>query len=418
LTISSTFSSLTNLRGNARGCVLTEPLWGLPYNLFAPYMSVYMLALGLTDGQIGLLTSIGLAMQVFWSLMSGTLTDKFGRRRTTFISDLITWSLPCLIWAVSQNFTYFLVATIFNSAWRISHTSWTCLLVEDTDPALLVDVYSWIYILNLVAGFFAPIGGWLIASYSLVPVVRVMFLLGFIMMTAKFIATNAMTTETRQGKVRMEETRDQPLFSVLRGSSEVLRSILRSPVVLSVVGLLAILGIFRTISSTFWSILVTERLMMPPATLSLYQFLRSVCMLLVFFFMMPRLRNADPYRMMLIGFIGLIVSNLILIATPPGGYAMLAVAIVVEAFSLPMVSTLLDKLLVIIVDPQERARITGLLFVLVILLTTPFGWIAGQLSEINRVLPFVLCILLLIIGIALTYVAGRLAGNGAVTEVS
>ena len=90
---------------------------------------------------------------------------------------------------------------------------------------------------------------------------------------------------------------------------------------------------------------------------------------------------------------------------------MLAAATVVEAFSLPLVSTLLDKLLVIVVDPRERARIMGLLFVLVILLTTPFGWIGGQLSAMNRALPFVLLIVLFLAGIALTVIAGRLAGN-------
>lgn len=404
-------STLVSLRGNARGCVYTEPLWGIPYNLYAPYMSVYMLALGLTDGQIGLVTSISLGLQVFWALMSGAITDKIGRRRTTLISDLITWSLPCLIWAVSQNFWYFLAAAILNSAWRISHTSWTCLLVEDTDPALLVEVYSWIYIANVVAGFVSPIGGWLIAQYSLVPTVRAMFLLAFVMMTIKFLATNAMTTETQQGLVRIEETHGQPLFQVLRGSAGVLRSIIRSPVVMSMVGLLTILGIYRTISNTFWSILATERLLLPPATLSLYQFLRSLCMLVVFFTVMPRLRNADPYRTILLGFIGLIASQAILIATPPGGYIMLAAATVVEAFSLPLVSTLLDKLVVLVVDPHERARIMGLLFVLVILLTTPFGWIGGQLSEIDRVLPFALLIVLFTAGVALTLIAGRLAGD-------
>jgi VIT1/CCC1 family predicted Fe2+/Mn2+ transporter len=68
---------------------------------------------------------------------------------------------------------------------------------------------------------------------------------------------------------------------------------------------------------------------------------------------------------------------------------------------------------VLVVDPRERARIMGLLFVLVILLTTPFGWIGGQLSEINRILPFVLLVGLFLIGIALTIVAGRLAEKTA-----
>jgi MFS family permease len=402
------FHTLANLRGNARGCVYTEPLWGIPYNLYAPYMSVYMLALGLSDANIGLITSISLAMQVFWALMSGVITDKFGRRRTTLISDLITWSLPCLIWAISQNFWYFLIAAILNSAWRISHTSWTCLLVEDTDPALLVEVYSWIYIANIVAGFFSPIGGWLIAQYSLVPTVRAMLFLAFILMTIKFLATNAMTTETRQGLVRIEETRDQPLFSVLRGSTVVLKEILRSRPVLVVTLLLAILSVYRTITSTFWPILVTEKLAVPPAALSLYQFGRSAVMLAAFFTIMPRFRNAEPFRTMLFGFAGLLISQLILIATPSGAYVVLMISVAIEALSLPAVSTLLDKLVVVEVDPAERARTMGLMLVLVILLTSPFGWIGGQLSEINRVLPFVLLTFFLLGGIALTYTARKL----------
>ena len=41
-------TTLKNLSGNARGCVLTEPLWGIPFNLYAPYASVYMLAFGIS----------------------------------------------------------------------------------------------------------------------------------------------------------------------------------------------------------------------------------------------------------------------------------------------------------------------------------------------------------------------------------
>jgi hypothetical protein len=41
-------------------------------------------------------------------------------------------------------------------------------------------------------------------------------------------------------------------------------------------------------------------------------------------------------------------------------------------------STLLDKLMVLVVDRRERARIMGLLFGLVILLTTPSAGSAGS----------------------------------------
>lgn len=39
------FQTLRELKGNPRVTVLTEPVFGIPYNLFAPFLSVYMLAL-------------------------------------------------------------------------------------------------------------------------------------------------------------------------------------------------------------------------------------------------------------------------------------------------------------------------------------------------------------------------------------
>lgn len=52
--------TLLNLEGNPRACVYTEPLWGIPFNLYAPYVSIYMYSLGVNDVQIGLITSIGM----------------------------------------------------------------------------------------------------------------------------------------------------------------------------------------------------------------------------------------------------------------------------------------------------------------------------------------------------------------------
>ena len=133
-----------NFSGNARGCVYSEPLWGIAYNLYAPYISVYMLALGLSDRQIGLIASITWGVQILTMLFSGVMTDKLGRRRTTLIIDLLAWSLPALISALAQNYWFFLVAGLLNTLWRVAHNSWSCLLVEGTDPDQLVDVYTWI----------------------------------------------------------------------------------------------------------------------------------------------------------------------------------------------------------------------------------------------------------------------------------
>lgn len=395
--------TLKNLRGNARACVYTEPLWGIPYNLYAPYISIYMLAFGLTDSQIGLVASSGMVVQIFWTLLSGAITDKFGRKRTTLVFDILSWSVPCVIWAVSQSFAYFLAAAIVNAAWRVPQNSWQCLMVEDTDPRLLVDIYSWVYIAGLVAAFVSPLTGVLIAKFTLVPTIRGLYLLSFVMMTAKFGILNAIATETQQGVRRMQETKAQPLFSVLRGSAGALKHILETPATLFTAGLMVLLNICWMVNGTFWPILVTEKLQIAPEHLPIYTFVRSMIMLLFFFLVMPRLRSMAVRKPLLLGLAGLIASQLLLICTPVKSYLLLLIATVLEGGSVPIATTLVDKLMIITVEPKERARIMAILYLLVIVGTSPFGWIAGQLSEVNRSLPFVLNIVLFGISGLLTY---------------
>jgi len=407
LTEHSLIVTLKNLRGNVRGAVLTEPLWAIPYNLYAPFVSVYMLALGLTDSQIGLLASIGLACQIFWTVLSGAITDKFGRKRTTLIIDLVAWSIPCLIWAFAQDFNAFLVAAIVNSTWRITQNSWQCLLVEGTEPHLLVDVYSLIYISGLLSAFVTPLTSLLIASFTLVPTMRGLYLLSFVMMTAKFLTMNAMVEETEYGRDRMLATQGRSLFTIVGESGGVVRQVLHAPATLVTAGLMVIVAIINTISNTFWGVMVTEKLQVAPEFLGLYSVARSLVMLLFYFTVMPRLRSVDARKPMIFGFAGLLLAWLLLISIPPQSYWLLLVVTLLEGCSAPAISTLLDKLIATSVDPQERARIMALLYLVVLVATTPFGWIAGEASQINRSLPFVINITLVVLGALLAYIASR-----------
>lgn len=399
--------TLIGLRGNVRGCVYTEPLWGIPFNLYAPYVSVYMLTLGLTDSRIGLVVTIGQAFQVLWTMLSGALTDKLGRKRATLIFDILSWSVPCLIWAAAQNFTYFVAAAIVNAMWRVPHNSWNLLLVEDTDPDLLVDVWSWVQISGLIAAFVSPLTGLLIAQFSLVPTIRGLYLLAFVMMTCKFVIMNSMVTETKRGIVRMAETRHQPLFHVLRGYPAVLRRLLGARVTLLTAGLMLVLQIYMLIRGAFWPILVTEKLLIPDEYLALYAFARSIIMLAFYFLAMPRLRDLEARKPMMLGFLGLVLSYVLLVSVPPGNYWLLLLATAIEACSMPMTNTILQKLIVVNVEAEERARIMAILNMGIILFTSPFGWIAGRMSEVNRSLPFILSIALFGLGVLLTYLVAR-----------
>lgn len=403
----SLFETLRSLRGNPKACVLTEPLWGIPYNLFAPYVSVYMLQLGLKDSQIGLLISIGLAMQLFWALLGGPITDKMGRRTSTLIFDIVAWSIPTFIWAIAQDFRYFLLAAVFNAVWRVTHTSWTCLMVEDAEPDHLVDIYTWIYIAGLLSAFFAPFAGLLINRFALVPTMRGLYLFAAAVMTIKFFLLFAYSTETKQGVVRLAETKHQSLFKLIGGYGDVIRQILRSPATLYTLGILLAMNTATTIYNTFWSIIVTQRIHVPDGLLAVYPFARSIIMLVFFFLVMPTIKAMRFRNPMMIGFTTLALAQLILVNIPERGYALVLVSTFLEACAYATVSTQIDRMLAVTIDAQERARIMSLLFLVVIIFTSPFGWIAGKLSEISRVLPFALNIGLYATGAVLVFLAAR-----------
>ncbi len=410
--------ALKNLRGNPRGCVYPEPLWGIPFNLYAPYVSIYMLAIGLSEKQIGSILSISWGFQIVFALLGGVVTDKLGRRLTTLIFDIMSWSVPALISALAQNYWYFLAAGIVNSVWRITHVSWYCLLVEDAEPEQLVDIFSWIYIANLIVGFIAPLAGYLIEQFTLVPTVRGLYFFAAFMFTVKAVVTYALTEETAQGRIRLHETRGQSPFSVLSEYRHVLRDLLKSPRTLYTAGIMLVVSITTLINGNFWSIIVTEKLKIPAENLAYFPFVRTAIMLFFFFVVMPRISRLHFKIPMTVGFLGFVASQALLIIAPVQGYAFLFAGVLLEACSIATVNPLVEQLTVLSIDAKERARIQSIINMGIILLTSPFGWIAGNLSTLNKDLPFILNIALFTIGAALAFVSGQRSQNQTASETA
>jgi MFS family permease len=414
----SLFTTLRNLRGNPRGCVYTEPLWGIPYNLYVPYVSIYMLALGLSDKQIGLIVSISWSFQVLLALLSGVITDKLGRRLTTLIFDVVAWSIPAVISALAQNFWYFLIAGIINSVWRITHNSWSCLLVEDAEPEQLVDMFTWIYIANIMVGFIAPLTGFLISKFSLIPTLRGLYIFAAVMFTAKAILTYQFTEETRQGNIRLQETRGQSIWNALHEYQGILRELLNTPRTVYTAGIMLVISISMLINSSFWSILVTEKLHFPAQSLAIFPFVRSAIILAFFFVVTPQINKLHFQRPMILGFFGFVASQLILVKAPAQNYGLVLLSVFIEACSFAVVNPLVDRMTVLTIQPKERARILSIILVVIILFSSPFGWIAGTLSTLNKNLPFYLNIALFLVGALLTYAASQISFREPEMEIA
>ena len=381
-------------KGNARTLVRIEPLWGIPYNLIAPFATLYMYTQGVTDVQIGTILSITMVIQVFFSFFAGILADKLGRKFTTMMGDFFGWALACLVWSVSHNFWLFLLAAILNCFEQINQTAWYCLLIEDAQPADLVGLYTWVSIGGLVAIFFAPLSGLLVNAYSVVPVVRVLYVLFSLTMLSKSLITLKFCKETKQGQIRRAETKGVSVFHMLGEYRHLIPKLLRDKGVLKAVAVSVILYITNMVSTNFFSLYVTQRLGLSENVLALFPILNAAVMLVFMVGIQHRLSSTRFRAPLWVGLALYCVAAVVLILSPADSLGFVLVYVFVAAVAAALVNPRKDALLQLNIDVQERARLNALIMASTILLSSPFGYLAGWLSSLDRRLPFAFTFLL------------------------
>lgn len=397
--------TLVEMKGNPRACIYTEPMWGLSMNLCLPYASVYMLALGLSDLQVGIVASVYMFSQMIFAFLSGAIIDKIGRRRSTMIFDFLSWSLPCLIWAFSQGFWFFVVAALFNGMMKIPTVSWDCLLVEDAPKDKITQMYSWVIIFGNMSALFAPISSVLVSELTLIPAIRILYINAFVIMTAKLLILYRFSTETAVGKIRQEAARNMSWRELLSGYKGALRKIRSSGGMIFAIIISILVEIITMLGTTFWQIIASKRIGLPDSLLPIFPMIKSVLAIILFFTVISRIRQSRLKWPLYGGFASSIIGCLLLISiknTDVWGYLLLSFSLLFDALGGAVLNTLRESLVAIYADPEERSNVLALLQTTVMLVSVPFGYIGGLLSDISRALPFVLCIFLLLLGIIAT----------------
>jgi len=381
---------LARVRGNARGCLIYEPMFILPYSLYTTYGTVYMLQLGMTTTQIGLVASVSLVLQMISSAISGHVTDRMGRRRALLTFDLVSWSLATLIWMVSQNIWFFVAAAICNSFQKIPNTAWYCLLVEDTDPGDRSTVFTALQLISVVGGLFTPLAGLLIAAMHLVPAVRVMYGIAFLSMTTMFWLRNRAVHETAIGLRKMSEVTDTGWAQTMKQHVDVVREIARSRRVLAVFAVYILNNFQAAVSVTFLSVFEVSALHIPAAWIALFPAVSAIATLLLMGVVMPRLRQEHGLRHIFIGFVLSVGSSAMLIAAPEERIGYIAVASILSATGTVLANPFLETMTANVIRDEERAKFLSVLTVLILLFTWPAGILGGLAYAVNPRLTFVL----------------------------
>ena len=405
---------LAGLKGNARACLWPEPLWGIPYNLCLPYASLYMAALGLSPAQIGYVASINIVAQVVFATLSGVITDKLGRRKTTFLFDTLSWSVPEFIWMISQDFRWFAAAAVFNGAWRVTENSWSLLLIDDMKQEEILPAFSLTQMLGLFSAFFAPLSKFAIDAFGLVPTMRVLYGVTFVSMTLKFILVQKFSVETSVGRRRMEATKDKSVLRLLYECKDVYIKTVTSRRMLLTFGIVASYSLVTTLTNSYWSLLACRELGIAQGNVVVFTTVKSLMTLLCVLFLVPRVAGLPVKRPMLGGLAMHIAAMALLVAAPRGASAVLVllVSTLLEAAALSILSPTTSSLMFINAGEEERARVCGLVYGTVSLMTAVFPSLIGQLAEISLRLPFAVCIALFVFAGVLVMRLSRMPGRG------
>lgn len=406
-------ASLAGMKGNARACLWPEPLWGVPYNLYLPYASLFMAALGLSPAEIGYVASINIVSQVVFATLSGVITDKLGRRWTTFLFDTLSWSVPEFLWMLSQDFRWFAAAAVFNGAWRVTENSWSLLLIDDMKEEDVVPAFSLTQMLGLFSAFFAPLSKLAIDAFGLVPTMRVLYGITFVSMTLKFILVQVFSQETSVGKRRMAATKNKSILRLLYECKDVYIKTVMSKRMLLTFGIFASYSLVTTLCNNYWALLVCQELGVAQGDVVFFTTTKSLVTLLCVLMLIPRISHYPTKYPLIAGFGVHIASMALLFFAPKGavGVVMLFVSVLLEAAALSVLSPMTSSLLFINAGEEERARVCGLIYGTISLLTAVFPSIIGQMAEVSLRLPFAVCITLFVFAAALVVPLSRMPAH-------
>ncbi len=172
---------------------------------------------------------------------------------------------------------------------------------------------------------------------------------------------------------------------------------IRSRAMLIVLLVMVSYHVTDTTTLNFFGIYATQTLHVPDSYLAIFPIIRAAIML-IFILMFQARINRLPYRpVMLCGYGLFMLSHILLLIAPHENPFYLMFYTLVEACSLVCIVPRKDSLNALFVDEQERSRVSGLIFMTMVGVASPFGWIAGLLSSVDRRFPFILNIVIFVI---------------------
>ena len=378
-----------DLNKNARVSLYLLPIWSVFWGLVYFYFPLYMKALGLDEVAIGTVNTVGLLFAFLCFLFASAITNKLGRKRTTLIFDLLSWSVPMLIWAVSSNYWFFLVAGIINALSKVASISWNCIITEDEKPEKVPKIFTVVTLVNSAIGIFAPITGFFIGKFGLVVSMRALYAVGALSMTAMFIVRNAFLTETTAGSRLMADHGGSTFMESFKNHLKLLSRLYENKKFL-LLSLVFISTNFIMTLNVFQVIFLTEHLHFSQEAISIVPFIIAVSNLGAFLVISPKLAKKSSESVLSLFIACNFAASVLFLLIPERNLSAMLAVMAFNGISNFLMSAYRESVFMNSQGEHDKADMYAAVQTVTMLFCVPAGYLGGLLYRANPLLPFAL----------------------------
>jgi len=394
---------------NAKVLIATEAFWSIPTSWVFFYRPIFLnQVIGLSEVQIGFLSTVLTFSTIISPLAGGYLADKFGRKRVFMLFDSFSWLSSLTVWVWTKNIWYALFAYVLEGLGSLVFSVWECMLVEDTAPEYRSSIYGTVSAIFNIGYLSTPIAGYIIGLYGVATGTRTLFVLTLASLIPMFASRQVLLKETELGQQIMNEKS----FAGLKGYRESL-SVIRKNRIISVLLFISVLGSFYYASTTYLPLYLTHEngLGLSDELASLVPTATATSALIIASFVVPKLASRASYIKVLASGYGLGCLALLFLSLLPKGSllsAMLSGVVlgIYTATAFSVSRTFLTNEIES-TDTRARAKILSITITLSSLLGLPAPVLMGYLFSINPRIPFMVVSVALVVSLITLLIATK-----------
>lgn len=342
-------SNLSFLRGNILILIICRVLWSWSTSIVYPFFSLYILALGGTPTEIGLINSLGLIAGMFLYPVGGYIADRKGRVKLIGYSTYL-YSLSHLLFVLAVSWQTVAIGQFLSQLLLFYMPAMTALEADSLPPEVRGRGFALMMAIPGAIRVIAPyMGGLIITAYGggdegMIQAIRVCWMIAFA--TGLLVAT----IRLRYLKETLEENReDRPsrmdILPTLRGSYKgIIESIRWMDRSLRLILLIEIVSsLFVAMVAPFWVVYAKEILGLTPYDWGAAMLISGLVGILSAFPMGLLVDKLRPKKMILSG---LAISSICILlyifsGGPIGVFSILSFLSLSNSMMMPAFSTLI-----------------------------------------------------------------------------